>query len=401
MKENKGFIKGLVIGLMMSVVVLMGSLIFYQINTQALQSAPAGTEQGTAFLDEAALQKVELIKTRIDQLYLNDVEEEDLNEGIYKGLLEGLDDPYSVYYTEEDFVALMETSEGTYCGIGATLSQNSETGVISIVKAFDGSPAKEAGLTGGDIIYKVDGEEVTGLDLETVVTKVKGEEGTKVHLTIVRESEYDYLELDVERRKIEVPTIAYEMKEGNIGYIAIAEFDDVTVQQFKDALDTLEEQGMQSLIVDLRDNPGGNLSAVVEMLQYMVPKGMIVYTEDKYGSREEYKSEGNHVFTKPLALLINGNSASAAEIFAGAVKDYEMGTLVGTTTFGKGIVQRVVSLEDGTAIKLTVSKYYTPKGNNIHGTGIDPDVEVELDAEAFVADGTDNQLEAAIAELQK
>ena len=261
---------------------------------------------------------------------------------------------------------------------------------------FSGSPAEEAGLRDGDIIYKVDGDEVTGLSLDEAVSLIKGPEGTIVHLTIYREGETDYLEVDVERRRVESPTVEYEMLEDNMGYIQIVEFDDVTVDQFTEALAVLKGSGMESLILDLRSNPGGNLDAVVDICDRILPKGLIVYTEDKYGNRDEYFCDGKHQLEVPLAVLINGGSASASEILAGAIKDYGIGTLVGTTTYGKGIVQQVVSLRDGSAVKLTVSDYYTPKGNNIHGVGIEPDVEIELDAEKYYADEpVDNQLEKA------
>ena len=208
----------------------------------------------------------------------------------------------------------------------------------------------------------------------------------------------------MERRTIEVPTVESEMLENQIGYIAITSFDDVTTEQFMTALDTLESQGMEALVVDLRNNGGGLVSSVCAILDRLLPEGLIVYTEDKYGNREEEYSDAENYFDKPLAVLVNGNSASASEIFAGAIKDYGIGTLVGTTTYGKGIVQKIYPLSDGTAVKLTVSKYYTPNGNNIHGTGIEPDVTVELDEELMyeveIPKEEDNQLQAAIEVLK-
>ena len=217
-----------------------------------------------------------------------------------------------------------------------------------------------------DILYKVDGEEVTGKDLTEVVSKIKGPEGTTTDLTIIREGENDELEFVVPRRKIEIPTIEHVLLDNQIGYISILEFDQVTVQQFKDAIEELDSQGQRGLIIDVRDNPGGLLDAVSEMLNRILPEGLIVYTEDKYGKREEIRSDGKESFDKPLVVLTNGNSASASEIFAGAIQDYEIGTLVGTTTFGKGIVQSIFPFSDKSAIKVTVSKYFTPKGRDIH-----------------------------------
>ena len=218
-------------------------------------------------------------------------------------------------------------------------------------------------------------------------------------LTLVREGEADYLEIPVERRKIESPTVSSEMLENQIGYIEITEFDDVTEDQFAEALAECRGNGMKALILDLRSNPGGNLSTVCEISRMLLPKGMIVYTEDKYGTRDEYTCDGARKLEVPAVVLVNDYSASASEILAGALKDHGMATIMGTTTFGKGIVQRVISLSDGSAVKLTVSKYYTPNGNDIHEKGIEPDVVVEFDADAYYDEGIDNQLQEAISYL--
>lgn len=226
-----------------------------------------------------------------------------------------------------------------------------------------------------DILYKVKGEEVTGKDLSLVVTDLKGEEGTDVELSILRGT--DVMDLTITRRNIEVPTVESRMVEGEIGYIAITEFDDVTDEQFFAALDALEAQGMKKLIIDLRDNGGGLVDVTCAILDRLLPEGLIVYTEDKYGNRQEEKSDAENYFGGEMAVLVNGNSASASEIFAGAIKDYGVGTLIGTQTFGKGIVQSLFPLSDGSAIKITVSRYYTPEGNNIHEVGIEPDIVLE------------------------
>lgn len=280
------------------------------------------------------------------------------------------------------------------------MTQNRTTGMVVIVRCYEGTPSAESGLLPGDVLYSVNDTQVTGMDLTEVVSMIKTEPGDTVKIEVAREGEEDYLSFDVPRAPIEVPTVEYEMLDGKIGYIEIVEFDTVTEAQFSNALDDLEEQGMEKLIIDLRNNPGGVLGTVCNMLEQILPKGLIVYTEDKNGNRTEYKSDGSHEFKKPLAVLVNGNSASASEIFAGAVKDYGIGTLVGTKTFGKGIVQRIISLNDGTGIKLTVAKYFTPKGNDIHQVGIEPDVEVELDEalkqKVTIEKSEDNQLQKAI-----
>jgi carboxyl-terminal processing protease len=355
--------------------------------------------------DQDILKKIDKLEGLIDKYYMEKVDKNTMAEGIYKGLLQSLDDPYSVYYTKEEYTSLMESSSGVYYGIGATVSSDVKTGVLSIVKPFVGGPAYEAGLLPGDVLYKVNDEEVTGKDITEVVGKIKGEEGTKVNVTIIREGKADPIEFTITRRKVEVPTIEYEMLDNKIGYIAITEFDEVTAEQFRQALADLEKQGQKGLVIDIRNNPGGLLDTVVDMLDRMLPDGLIVYTEDKYGNRDEYKSDSKEEFNKPLAVLINGNSASASEIFAGAIQDYKKGTIVGTTSFGKGIVQSILPLTDGTAIKVTVSKYYTPEGRNIHKIGISPDVTVELDdalrQKVVIEKKEDNQLQKAISILNK
>jgi len=243
------------------------------------------------------------------------------------------------------------------------------------------------------------------MDLNTVVSYMKGQEGTTVRLKVYRSTVNDYVEMDVERRSIEVPTVESEMLEDSIGYIMITEFDSVTADQFKERIDQLKAEGMKGLIVDVRGNPGGLLDVVVDMLDYMLPEGKIVYTEDKYGRGDTFMSDAEHYFDMPLAVLVNGNSASAAEIFAGAIQDYEVGKIVGTTTFGKGIVQHIYPFNDGTAIKLTVSRYFTPNGTCIHEVGIVPDVEVELNEELRTAVSIefdeDNQLQTAISVIKE
>lgn len=345
------------------------------------------------------IKKVSLLEQYIDTYYLRDTDKKQYAEGIYKGLLASLDDPYSTYYTKEEYDEVMTKSSGTYCGIGASVMQDGKSGVITIVSPFEGSPAEEAGVLPGDIVYKVEGKEVTGKDLSEVVSKMKGEEGTTVDMSLLRDTEV--IDVTITRKEIETPTVQSKMLEKEkIGYIRISGFEGVTAEQFKSALEELEQKGEKGLIIDLRGNGGGRLDAVVDMLDRMLPKGVIVSTKTKEGKGEEYKSSGKEQFDKPLAVLINGNSASASEVFAGAIQDYGIGKLVGTTSFGKGIVQTVFKLDDGSAVKLTTSEYFTPKGRNIHGKGLKPDVEVELDEELAkkinIKESDDNQLQKAI-----
>ena len=361
------------------------------------QDEDSKTDEYESVVNDETMAKLQLLEQTIDEYYIDseNVSTKTLTDGMYEGMLDSLGDVYSVYYTEEELTALMEDTNGIYYGIGAYISTDDTTGLPVIAGVMDGSPAQEAGLKEGDVCYKVDGKLTESMTLEEFIRNVKGEEHTKVLLTIVREGESDYLEIEVERRQIQTPTVKYEMKEGNIGYIQITEFDTVTSDQFTEALVTLKEQGMKGLVIDLRSNPGGNLDTVCEIASQLLPKGTIVYTVDKDGNRVDYNCDGKNEFDMPMVVLVNGYSASASEILAGAIKDYEMGTLVGTTTYGKGIVQRIIPFSDGTAVKLTVSKYYTPNGINIHGTGIDPDVEIEYDPEA-AENGVDNQLDKAL-----
>lgn len=344
-------------------------------------------------------EKLDKIDKIIDNLYLNpeDIDPDKLEEGIYAGYVTGLGEDYTTYYTAEEFASVMESSSGKYSGIGAYVSQNMSTGIITIVKPFEGAPAAEAGILKEDILYAVEGEEVTGEDLNMVVAKLKGEEGTTVNVTIYRASEDRYIDFEVTRAVVNVPTVTYKMLDDQIGYIQISEFEQVTAEQFAAAVDDLESQGMKSLIFDLRDNGGGLLDSVCDILDRVLPKELLVYTEDKNGNREEEWAKDDERINVPMAVLVNGNTASASEIFTGALKDYDEAEIIGTTTFGKGIVQSIVPLSDGSAVKLTSAKYYTPSGVCIHGTGIEPDQVVEYDKEA----GEDNQLQAAIDYLNR
>ncbi len=346
-------------------------------------------------------EKIGVIQSIIDAEFLYDVDEKSLEDGIYLGIMYGLDDPYSTYYNEEETAALLETTSGKYHGIGASLLQDMETGVISIVDAFQDAPAANAGLESGDIIEMVDGEAVTGVDLNSVVADIKGEAGTEVVLGIIKNKTGDRVDVAVERALVEEQTVSYEMKEDGVGYLEVTQFSEITLEQYTAALDDLIAQGMESLVIDLRNNPGGNLDTVCNMLDVLLPEGVLVYTEDKQGNRTDYTSTGDDTFDKPLVVLVNNYSASASEIFASAVQDYEIGTIVGETTYGKGVVQQIYNLNDGTMMKLTESEYFTPNGNKIHEVGVTPDYEVEQEyPEGDEEDTVDEQLEKAIEVLE-
>ena len=342
-------------------------------------------------------EKTSVLQNIIDRYFLFDEDMTKVEDGIYAGMMNGLGDPYTVYYTKEEYKALNEDTEGKYSGIGAVVSQNPNTKIITIVKIFDNSPANDAGRQVGDIIYKIDGEEVAGTDMDILVkTKIRGEEGTSFKMTVLRGDDRKEVELDLIRRSIEVETVAGKMLDNNIGYIAVSQFDAVTSEQFKSNIESLQSQGMTKLIVDLRGNPGGLLDQVVDMLDYILPDGLVLYTEDKYGKREEYYSDGSHELKIPMVVLVNENSASASEVFTATFRDFEWGTVVGKTTFGKGIVQNVLPLGDGTAVKITTQHYYPPSGYDLHKVGIKPDLEVDLNEGAKIGTDSDNQLSAAI-----
>ncbi len=359
--------------------------------------------KGSEVIANDTNEKLESIEALIDDNFYFEDDDQAKQDGIIRGYMESLDDPYSIYYTAEEYASFMEDTGGEYVGVGVQVSQNIETKVITVTKVFDG-PAKEAGILSEDVIIKVNGEDITSQEIDAVVDKIKGEEGTEVTVTVYRASDSKEYDFTMPRRKVENPTVEYKMLDNNIGYIQVSSFYEVTGEQFVEAVINLQANGMEGLIVDLRDNGGGLLDIAVSMLDYMLPEGKIVYTADKDGNvTSEFTSDAENKFDMPLAVLVNGYSASASEIFAGAIKDYGTGTIIGTTTYGKGIVQRVFPLEDGSAVKLTIAKYFTPNGNDIHEVGIVPDVEVELDIDAYrESEGEkDNQLDAAIDDILK
>lgn len=411
-KHDSGFGKGMATGIIATLLVVAifagGIRAFSRLDERkseienAVEPEKTGNVKDTLVQDDVTKKEKE-IADLIDQYYYEEIDQKAIAEGIYSGMVEGLGDPYSAYFTAEEYAAFNESATGTYCGIGVVLTQNAETNIVTILHVYPGTPAEEAGLKDGDVLAKVKDIDAASVELTELTAHIKGEEGTTVHLEIVREGESDYLEFDVERRPITVPTLESQMLEGNVGFIRITEFSDSTSKQFETAVKELQTQGMKAMIVDLRDNPGGVLQGVCDILDQILPQGLVVYTEDKYGNRSNYDSDKS-CLDIPMAVLINGNSASASEIFAGAIKDYEYGTLIGTKSFGKGIVQTIIPLADGSAVKVTMAKYFTPKGNYIHGVGIEPDIELEYEYQG--EDETynpmhDNQVLKALEVLKK
>lgn len=383
MEHKKGFIKGALTGALLTLLVVGLAACGLQHINEGIVSSDTET-------------KLSYLKKLIDETYLHDVKEKDLNEGIYKGYVEGLGDQYSAYYDKKETKELSESLDGSFSGIGAVMTQDASSGVITITQVYDDSPAKKAGIKAGDILYRVEEKTVTGKDLDKVVSWIKGKKGTKVNLTLLRGTNSDKIKVTATRDVINVETVKYKVLENQIGYISISEFDSVTGAQFAKALKQLQKKNIEGLVVDLRNNPGGSLSTVCDILDSILPKGLIVYTKDKNGKKEEYTSDEKHRLNLPMSVLVNGQSASASEIFAGAVQDYGKAEIIGTQTYGKGVVQNLFDLKDGTCVKLTTSEYFTPKGRNIDGKGITPDVKIEYKYNAKDPKA-DNQLDKAVS----
>lgn len=349
--------------------------------------------------DSSHVQKIEYLEKMIDQEYLGEVDNAEMAEGIYAGLVYGLGDVYSRYYTADEYAQETASMDGAYAGIGVSIQKN-KNGGVQIAECYEGGPGAEAGLQTGDVITAINDTDVTDMELSDVVSLIRENKDNTIVLTVFRENEEKSREISVDVTDVELPSVFGEMLDKKTGYIQITQFTGVTLQQYKDMFAELKDKGMERLVIDLRDNPGGLLTSVCDILREILPEGLIVYTEDKYGNREEETCDGKHQLDMPLAVLVNENSASASEIFAGAVQDHEVGTIVGTTTYGKGVVQELRQLSDGSAVKLTVSNYYTPNGNSINKVGIKPDVEVKLASELLNKDEItheeDNQLQKAL-----
>ena len=345
------------------------------------------------------LEKISELDSVLDTYYLeaDNIDPDEMMDTLYKGYISGLDERYTAYYTPEEYEQLMNDSQGVYVGIGVTVTTDQETGNMVIVTVTEDGPGEAAGLLEGDTIISIEGESVQDMDLDTAVSKIQGEEGTEVTIGVYRESTGETLEKTMTRRKMDAQTVAYSMLEDNIGYIQITAFDEVTVEQFDNAVSDLQSQNIRGLIVDVRGNPGGNVDSVCSILDRLLPEGLLVYTIDKNGSKEEEYADNEEVLDIPMAVLVNGDSASASEIFAAALQDYDWAGIVGEQTYGKGIVQYIIPLSDGSAVKLTSAKYYTPNGECIHGIGVTPDVKVAADENS----ASDTQLEAAVSEVEK
>ena len=334
MKNKKSFFKGALSGAL--AVLLIMSIVSCGVNlpgtSKTTKKSSSGSDSSEELLDDSTKAKLELLEQLVDESYSGDIDMDDLQEGLYRGYIDGLGDKYSVYYDEDETKALMQSTSGEFGGIGALFSQDKDTKVITFLKVYEGSGAEEAGFKVDDILYKVDGKDISGEDLSEVVSKIRGDEGTTVELTVLRGDDGEEYTATVTRKIVQTDTVYHEMKEDKIGYIQVTEFDDVTTDQYKEALEDLENQGMKGLVVDLRNNPGGNVDTVTDMLDLMLPEGTTLSIKDKQGKESVYESDDEHQFTKPLVVLVNENSASASEIFSGAIPTFGTGEVVGTTT---------------------------------------------------------------------
>lgn len=402
-KKSQGFASGIIIGAVsafMAVILLILSVaavciakgyIHIGVNGDVyIQSDAVTDSDGIGSEVEGKLNAIDSV---LESFYFGDVDDETAKDKIYKAYLSSYGDKYTMYYTADEYKALKESTNGKFYGIGAVCQLSGEGGVL-LVDVYDNGAGYQAGLRSGDRVVNVDGRDITDMELSSAVALIKGDKGTSVTLEVIRGTER--LTFSAVRDAVEAKTVSYTLLDNNIGYLSISQFEEVTTKQFKAAVEDLQSQGMKGLVIDIRNNPGGLLDTVVGMLKYMLPDGLIVYTEDKQGNRKEYKGQDNDEFNLPLAVIVNGNSASASEIFAGAIQDYGKGTIIGTQTYGKGIVQTVKPLTDGSAIKFTIAKYFTPKGQDIHGKGVTPDMVVEYDTDADV----DTQLDAAIKNVE-
>lgn len=340
------------------------------------------------------------IRSILEEKYIGELNDEKMLQMAIKGYVAGVGDEYTVYYTPEEMNQEYDTAMGNYVGIGIYMIVNYEKGTIEVVETMEGSPAEEAGLKAGDLIIKVDGEEITVNNVKEMSDKIKGEEDTKVQLGIKREEKE--LEVEVERKRIEVSHINSKMMENNIAYIQITDFDGGAAKEFKENYENIERQGAKSLVIDIRDNGGGVVDESIDILEMICDKGSTLLIEtDKNGKEDITKSEKNPIINMPIIVLVNENTASASEILAGALKDNHKATIIGTKTYGKGVIQSLMKLKDGSGLKTTIAEYCTPSRNKINKVGIEPDIKVELPNDVKeLTEENDKQLQRALEELK-
>lgn len=336
--------------------------------------------------------KFNQIKGVIEQDYIEQPKLETLLNGAIKGMVASLEDPYSYYLTADEYKDFLIDVQGTYAGVGLSVTVSKDDNQITVMDAFKGSPAAEAGIIVGDKIIGIDGEDVDGTMLDAAVNKMRGEPDTEVKVTILRKGEVK--DLPIIRANINLPDMEYKMLDNKIGYIWLYRFDQNSSVNFINAIKDLQTQNMKGLVLDLRNNPGGLLDECMAISDVLLPKGLVLYSEDKNGNREDYPSTADYL-NIPLTVLVNEYSASASEVLSGAVQDHGVGVIIGKTTFGKGLVQTIRGpFKEGDVVKLTTSKYFTPKGRDINHIGVVPDIEVNVSDEAakFITDNPGKEL---------
>lgn len=397
----------LIIGIVLA---MFASYIFGVNSASDLNDYSIGNESTTdgdlaKLMDKQTEKTLNEIVNTIQKNYYKDTTDEELNEGILRGVVDSLGDPYSVYMNQEEYKKFMESSNAEYVGVGIVVSPGKD-GYITVVSPVKGGPAEKAGIKTDDKILKVNGQEFSADKMSDAVSVMRGKEGEKVTITIGRNEKNGFVEKDYEivRKKIKLETVFSEMLENKIGYIGITEFDKPTYTDFVNQYKKLKKDGMKAMILDLRGNPGGLLDVCADIADYFLDEGTIVYTKYKNGEKDYYYSDAQKEDI-PMVVLVNGGSASASEIVSGALQDRKRAKIIGTQTFGKGIVQRIFTLNSGQALKVTVSEYFTPNGKNIHGIGIEPDITVELDEDVKGIGlehlKEDKQLQKAIEVLKK
>lgn len=398
---NFDFLRGVIMGAAGCILVLLSALTIAQYAGKI--NVAAGLKWDENGMSKEAVEikdKAEILSSYINRFYLNDIDYGKMGDIIYKAMVSGLDDKYAAYYTKDEYKDISEKTKGEFCGIGAYISQGKNDNSLKVAGVVKGGPAEKAGIKKGDIIVEVDGENIQGKDSSYAISKMKGKKGTNVSISVMRKGNKKPITFNIKREVIHDNTVPYKMLDNNIGYISVSAFETVTKKQFKSAVDCLEKKNEKGLIIDLRDNGGGLLDTALDMLDQILPKKLVVYTKDKNGVAEEYYTKDDKEIKIPIVILVNGNSASASEVFCGALRDYGKAKLLGTKTFGKGIVQSSFAFRDGTGLKFTTSKYYTPKGINIHGTGFEPDIKVKSNGKmtALKESGykVDNQINAAL-----
>lgn len=393
-KKKRPFRLGFLVGMLVMLLLCVGSF-FALLLTRHLYLAG-----GEGLVDAEVIAKAETIYAYLDQYSIYDFDETALREGMFDGLLDGTGDKYAEYYNADEIKDLFADYNGDFCGIGVLLRTNSDDQAY-VSGVYDDSPALEAGFQEGDILIAVDGQSLAGMSRTEIAELVRGPENTQVVITVYREDTDETLDLTCTRKKLKKIDVEYRMVSDTIGYIWIKDFDDVTTEQFIEALNALKEQGMEDLIIDLRMNTGGLFRVSLEIAREIMCEGLIVSIEDSTGEMKEYSCDGDKEFGGRIVILTDGYTASASEILAGALKDNGMAVTLGTTTFGKGLVQDFYYLSDGSCIKFTTNSYYTPSGAAINGVGIAPDIEVEFDGDLYYDEGIDNQIEAAVEYLEK